>query len=839
VSVDRKKLTLLVLVVWAVAAVAAAQTSADPDPVQPPAGSAPVLRTIQIRFPKQRDVSAIEPQTYLYYIKTQPSRPSTGKWVMWSDELRQSLLEDYRRLWATSFLDDLTLSVEDRPYPNGVIGKHVIFDMEERPRVKIVDYVGSKEVESAKIDEKLREENITVRLDSFLDESVIRRVKAVVRGMLAEKGYHESTITHEVQPVSESSPKVVHLTFHIEQGPKYKIRNIDFIGNKAVSDRKLRKRMKETKALWWPVSMITGRGTYKETKYEEDAEKVQGYYRDQGFITTQIGNPEVKTLETSEDGQTRYIELRIPVMEGPRYKVGTFDFTENKVVKSAALKPLFKLKEGDYYNEQALRKGLEKARELYGSGGYWEFTGYPAFKRHDEADPNATAEERAAAAAQPAVVDVTMHLQEGEQFFVNRITFVGNTTTRDRVIRRELPIVENGIFNSESLKYGVKRLNQLGYFKQLEPNKGDAIKVEKTKDEKNKVDVTLHFEEQNRNQLQFGAGYSQLDGTFINGSFSTSNFLGLGETFSLGAQTGARSNNYQFGITEPYMFDRPVSAGVVLFTRKYDYLMSTGKVGYSEVRTGASVTGGYPVGRFTRLFGNYAYEVIDTAISKDLQTGAGDPLFNSYLDNGRNIESRTSPSLVYNTVDNPFTPRDGMRFTGTYEVAGGLLGGTVNYIRPDAELIIYRPMPWSRRMAIGVRGEAGYIKAYSDTKELPYYRKFFLGGENQIRGYNIRTVGPLNASNQALGGDKFLLFNAEYYIDIAGPVRFLLFHDAGQAWAEHQRYNLRDLRTSSGVELRVVMPVMNVPFRLIYAWNVYRDTFQPARTFKFAVGTTF
>lgn len=820
------------------AAVAIAQTPQEP--AQPPAGSPPVLRTIQIRFPKQGDVSAIEPQTYLYYIKTQPSRPSTGNWVLWSDDLRQGLIEDYRRLWSTNFLDDLTLSVEDRPYPNGVIGKHVIFDMEERPRVKIVDYVGSKEVESSKIDEKLREENITVRLDSFLDESTIRRVKAVVRGMLAEKGYHDSKVTHEVLPVSPSNPKIVHVTFHIDQGPKYKIRSIDFIGNKAIGDNTLRKKMKETKELWWPMSMIGGRGTYKETKYEEDAERVQGYYRDKGYITTTIGNPEVKTLETSADGETRFIELRVPVIEGPRYKVGTFDFAENKVVKSEALKHLFKVTPGEYYNEQALRKGLEKAREVYGSAGYWEFTGYPQFKRKDEVDPNATPEERAEAAKLPAVVDVTMHLQEGEQFFINRISFVGNTTTRDRVIRRELPLVENGVFNSEALKYGVKRLNQLGYFKQLEADRAsEAIKVEKTAGEKNKVDVTLRFEEQNRNQLQFGAGYSQLDGTFINGSFATSNFLGLGETFSVAAQTGRRANNYQFAVTEPYMFDRPVSAGVVLFTRKYDYLMSTGKVGYSEARTGVSLTGGYPVGRFTRFYGNYAYEVIDTAISKDLQTGAGDPLFNSYLDNGRNIESRTSPSLVYNTVDSPFNPRDGMRITATYEVAGGLLGGTVNYIRPDVEWILYRPMPWSRRMAIGLRGEAGYIKAYGDTKALPYYRKFFLGGENQIRGYNIRTVGPLNENNQALGGDKFLLFNAEYYIDIAGPVRFLLFHDAGQAFAEHERFNLRDLRTSSGAELRVVMPVMNVPFRLIYAWNVYRDTFQPARTFKFAVGTTF
>jgi outer membrane protein insertion porin family len=806
----------------------------------PPAGSSPVVYAILPCFEKQGGTSIVEPQTYLYYIQVQPSQPSRDKWVTYDTSTEQTIRQDFKRLWSTDFLDDLSIEVLDYPFANGVTGKVVVYHMEERQRVKIVDYVGTKQIEQTKIDEKLREENVQVRLDSFINDGVIRRVKNIIRTMLSEKGFLDSTITHEIKPMPGGT-KIVHLTFTINEGPKYIVRDIDFIGNKAVSDRKLKKRMKDTKERWL-FSFINGRGTYKETKYEEDAEKVQAYYRDKGFITTTVANPELRTLSTSEDGKTREITLLIPVTEGPRYKIGSFTFADNTVVKSEVLLPIFKLKAGDYYSEKDVRKGFEKARELYGSGGYWEFTGYPAFKRHDEVDPNASPEERAAAAARPAVVDVTMHLQEGEQFFVNRITFTGNTVTRDRVIRRELRLVENGIFNTEALKYSVKRLNQLGYFKPLEGN--EAIKVEKSPEEKNHVDVTLKLEEQNRNQLQFGAGYSELDGTFINGSYATSNFLGQGETFEVAMQVGARAKNYQFSVSEPYLFDRPISGGVTLFSRKYDYLSTLGTVGYSEVRTGFSVTGGMPMlflPSFGRLFTNYAYEVIDTAFDEELLDSAsggnpGDPIFGT-LDQGRHIESRISPTLVYNTVDNPFTPRKGMRITATYEVAGGLLGGTTNYLRPDAEVILY--IPHLRRTALGLRAQAGLIRPFGSTDILPYYRRFFLGGETQIRGVDIRTVGPMDSRNRALGGDKFLLFNAEYYFDVAGPVRLLAFHDAGQAYAEDQPFNLRELRTSSGFEARVVMPIMNVPLRFIYAWNFYRDTFQPARAFKFAVGSTF
>ena len=289
-----------------------------------------------------------------------------------------TIREDFRRLWNTNFLDNLWIEVNDYTFSNGVIGKMVTYNMEERQRVKIVDYVGSKKLETTKIDEKLKEANTQIRLDTFIDPGLVQKVETIVRDMMKEKGFQNAEVTHEIKEMP-GGPKLVHLTFHIDEGPKVKIKKITFIGNKAIGSGTLQKQMKENKPQWF-WSFISGRGTYQETKFDDDAEKVLEYYRDHGYFKANVGAPEIKVLGDSDDKKTRYIELRVPITEGNRYKVGEFTFAGNTVVKTDALKPMFALKEGEYYSEKVVRKGLEKAREVYGAGGYFEFTGYPDLK---------------------------------------------------------------------------------------------------------------------------------------------------------------------------------------------------------------------------------------------------------------------------------------------------------------------------------------------------------------------------------------------------------------------------------------------------------------------------
>jgi outer membrane protein insertion porin family len=787
-------------------------------------------------------VSVIDPQTYLYYIQTAASRSRDGVWVPYKEE---TVLEDFKRLWATNFLDNLSIEVKDAPYENGVIGKHIIYTLEERQRVKIVDYTGSKKLDQTKIDEKLKEENITIRLDSFIDPGLIRKVEGVVRGLLSEKGYQFAEVTHEIKPMP-GGPKLVHLSFVMNEGPKVRIREIDFVGNKAVSDGALRKQMKANKEEW-PFSFITGRGTFQEAKFEEDAEKVSEYYRNHGYVAARVGAPELKYLKDSSDGKTRYVQLRINVQEGGRYKVGNFTFDGNKVVKSEGLRSLFRLEEGEFYSEKRIRKGLETAREVYGQIGYWEFTGFPDLKPRDLVDPNAKPEEKPAGPIKTPdgapIVDVTMRMQEGEQYFVNRVTFVGNTTTRDNVVRREVRLLEGGVFNTEALKYSVKRINQLGYFKNLEGN--DAIKVEKTPGEKNKVDVTLTVEEQNRNQITFGAGVSQFEGFFGQLAFQTSNFLGRGESATFSVLAGRRARNYQVAFTEPFLFDRPITAGIDLFNRELEYLYA-----YTQASRGGNVTFGFPVADFSRMFMTYSLQQVRV---KDLNPIYLDPAVigrNPFLqdalllgENGQRTISQVTPSFVHNTIDNPIFPTRGRRYTLSVDYAG--LGGNVNFIKPRAEGVWM--FQHTRRTSLGLRGQVEYIKPRGSTRVLPIFERLFLGGEYSVRGYDIRSIGPRDPlTGIVIGGTKSLLFNAEYLITIAGPVRLVLFYDAGQVPLDRQDYAWDQFKTSTGAEIRFFMPVLNVPFRLIFAHNPQREgvldnNLEPAKkyTFKFAVGSTF
>jgi outer membrane protein insertion porin family len=838
----------------------------------PPAGSGPVLYTLAPCFQRQGGTSVVEAQTYLYYIQTRPSRPSAGVWVPWDESTEKTVVEDFRRLWATNFLDDLSIEVVDYPFSNGVVGKLLTYHMEERQRIKIVDYVGTKKLEQTKIDEKLKEEGIQVRLDSFIDPGLVRRIEGVVRGMLAEKGYLDGRVTHQLKPMS-GGPKTVHLTFEISEGPQYKIREIDFVGNQALSDGTLGRKMKTNKEQWF-LSFVTGRGTYLQDKFEEDAEKIVEHYRDKGYITARVGQPEVKTLEDSMDGRTRMVQLRVPVTEGNRYRVGNFEFAGNEVVKTEGLRPLFKLKEGQFYAEKNIRKGLEKAREVYGAGGYFEFTGFPDLKprdlpppdgeRPDASKPDASG---SAAPAGPPIVDVTMRMQEGKQYFVNRIVFVGNNTTRDNVIRREMRLFENGVFNTEALKYSVRRLNQLGYFKNLE---GDAIKVDKTPGADAKVDVTLKFEEQNRNQLTFGAGVSQYDGFFGQLSFQTANFLGRGETLTLGIMAGSRARNYQVAFTEPFLFDRPITAGVDIYKRELRYINQ-----FTQASTGMNFVFGYPLADFTRGFVSYSYENVNI---EDLNPLYNDPQFlqgNPFLadalligQGGTRKISKITPSVVHNTVDNPIFPTQGRRLTASMDFAG--LGGNVNFLKPRLEGVWY--IQQTRRLSLGMRAQFEYLRRYGSTEVVPIFERLVLGGEYSVRGFDLRSIGPRDPATQlVIGGNKSLLFNFEYLISIAGPVRLVLFFDAGQVpdfkpippqpldpvdlpiltptvpiGTEYEPFKWDQFKTSTGAEIRFFMPVLNVPFRLIFAANPSRDgvldnNLQPAKqfTFRFAVGSTF
>jgi outer membrane protein insertion porin family len=825
----RTKPVVCLVVCAALAWSAAGSATADED--------APRVEAVEVL-----NTQFLQKDTLLFYVSTKPGDLY--------DERR--LRDDFRRLWDTGFLDDLQIESRD-----GATGKIVTFRVSERKRVQIVDYRGSKSLTHTEIEDELKKRDVALKIDTFYDPAKARRVEGVIKQMLDDKGRPFAKVTHEAKAIGGAGEQV---SFVVDEGPKVKIKAITFDGNHAFTGGTLRHHMKKIKAAgFWNLSWLGGKSTYTEGKWtggEDDPRGEQGrledFYLDHGYVQIQVGKPRIGYAD-GEAGlfkkkPVKWMTLDIPVTEGPQYRVGEVKFEGLTVLKESFVRPLFKVEPGDIYDEGRLKKGFDKLRDLYGSVGYFQWTGAPRKKPDPER----------------RVVDVTLAMEEDKRYFVGRINFTGNESTRDKVIRREIYMNEGEVFNTEALKQSIRRVNQLGYFKPME----GAPSLQPNGKHDDQIDVTFKVEEQNRNQFTFGGGVSGLEGAFLNASFQTANFLGAGDTVTLSAQTGRRTKNYQIAITKPYVFDRPITAGIDLFIRKITYLSQLNFVGYTQQDQGGSLTTGFAVGRFSRASMGYSYQVIDlvtldasalqnlgygtTAIptrdamadvlagnfspvtTPDATTAANLALFGP---TGRRYESGVTPSYLRNTVDNPFMPRSGTRVSTSFQVVGGPFGGTVSYYRPTLELVGYRPI--RKRMALGVRGDLGYIRSFGTTGQIPYYLRYFLGGETQIRGLDVRTVSPRNATGAAIGGNKYMLFNAEYYFDIFGPLRFLLFFDAGQAYTEGEGLYWRTMRNSTGAELRFQMPVLNVPFRLIYAINPNRDTFQPKTAFKFAVGTTF
>ena len=469
-------------------------------------------------------------------------------------------------------------------------------------------------------------------------------------------------------------------------------------------------------------------------------------------------------------------------------------------MKTEALRPLFKLETGEYYSQKEIRKGFQKAQEMYGAGGYMEFTGYPDSKPRDDPNP-AEPEAPAALAAEPPkpagppTVDVTLRMQEGKQYFVNRIVFAGNTTTRDNVIRREMRLYENGVFNTEALKYSIRRLNQLGYFKALEGPPKD-VNVDKTAMPGHKVDVRLKLEEQNRNQLTFGAGVSQFEGFFGQLSFQTANFLGRGESLTVAVQAGSRAQNYYARVhravpvrpqhhrrLEPVQergpLHRPVHAAV---DRRRPHVRVSARqrlhadVRELQLRAGAgqrdqrdllrsAPAGAKPVPARLAPAERRELRIRRGHLDRDQSADGGADYRGDRRRRPERIISKVVPSLVYNTVDQPIFPTTGKRLTASFDLAG--LGGNTNFYKPTFEGVVVPGQ--NARMSFGMRGQFEYIRTFGSTTRSADLREAVPRRRVQrprLRHSHDRPAG--SETGLVLGGNKSLLFNVEQIITSPG-----------------------------------------------------------------------
>jgi len=554
---------------------------------------------------------------------------------------------------------------------------------------------------------------------------------------------------------------------------------------------------------------VAGKDTYKQNKVAEDVEAIKKKYQESGYMEATVGLPRVEDFEKSTVymSKQKMVRLVYPVNPGYLYRVGEIKIEGNKAFAAKGLRSMVKLRPGDVYSAKLREKTIEDMSELYRNFGYLYMNITPV----ENLDPKSK------------LVNVTFNIYEGDIVYLNRLEFRGNNYTKDKVIRREMLLIEGERFSLARFKDSLLRIKQLGL---VEVDKDPEFKPRS--DDPSKLDLVVNVKELQRNNIQLSAGYSGYDGAFIAFSYSTVNFLGAGENLEFMVQTGRRIRNYSFGFTEPYLFDMPITAGFNIYDRYYDYSMYGL---YTQKARGIDLTLGARVFGYWRANATYTIQRINMSYP---QNSSYQAMYGAY---GTYFESSITPMLFRSTIDSPLTPSRGTMYSGMVKLAGGILGGDINIIKPTLEFAHYQP--FIAKHVIGVHAQVQWVMPFQNSM-IPYWERSFLGGERSIRGYEVYTIGPRNEQGVNMGGEKSFFANVEYIIPIGGPVWAILFYDVGNSMLRSQSFSIHDLYSSTGVEARIFVPALRVPFRLIFAYN-NRPVFvnQNNFAFRFAVGTTF
>lgn len=785
------------------------------DITQPSAASGRTIEAIEFR-----GLKALPEDTLRYYLGIEPGQALN----------EETLNRNIKQLWDRGLVDDV--AVESIPTPAGV---RLVITVQERPTLRSIEYEGLKRISKTDLQDKLTTQRVRVREGEPLSLGELQRVKTLIEEMYAEKGYRFATAQYSVTDLGPNEKKVV---FTVDEGNRVRISDIGFEGNTVFNDLRLRWSMKKTKETGL-ITRFNKKDIYDPAKLQEDLDNIRDLYKGAGYKNVVIGDPKVEVRAenpnaTDPKDQKRRMFLTIPIEEGERWKFGQVTIEGNEIYKDEALLRAFEHKTGGWLRSKVIDDGVKQINDLYHNTGY-------IFAR---VEPELVEREG-------RVADVVVHVREGDQFKVGRIEFQGNDRTKDKVLRRELRLYEGGLMNVTAIRNSVLKVNQLGYFKL---NEEDPVEID-TDTEQKKVNLVFKGDEADRTELQFGGGWSEFDGFFGQFAVNTKNFLGRGEQVGVSVQTGRLRDFFDVSYYVPWFLDKPQSIGLRAYDQSLQYDLGTNAERFMRDSKGAVLT----YGRNFRLFQSASLSYNNSRYNDETRVVVAAPLPGQPpLPDGikpgdiitqtlRINNSSLRPAYVFDSRDNPFEPTRGRRLSLAVEYAGGFLGGDNQFLRPELTFSMFQPVSnYPTRTLVALNVEGGLIDPFGKN-ELSPLERFFLGGENSIRGHRFRSIflrddkgQPLrDRFNNVLGGESYAQINLEYHFLLGGPFRLLLFADAGNVFGGSQSFDLSNLRTTAGVELRVFLPVFGAPLRFIYARNLDplpQDNFED---FQFSIGTSF
>ncbi len=686
--------------------------------------------------------------------------------------------EDLRSIFGLGYFSDVQVDIKATPK-----GQEIIFIVMEKPAVKEILISGNQKVKPDDIKEK-----ITLTPRSILNLEKVKENGEQIRKLYFSKGYYGVKVDHKIDYL-ETNEAVI--TFQIEEGVKGQIKKIVFKGNKKIKSSDLKKIMQTKQRNIF--SIITKTGILDEDILKNDIQMLTAYYIDHGYLDVKISEPEINLQDPKK------IQIEIEISEGPQYRIGEIDFKGDVLTTKEDLFRSIKLKRNAIYSTSAIRKDIGSLTEKFADRGY----------AHVEISPLTTTDEN------NLLVHLTFEIEKKKQVFFEKIQIVGNTKTRDKVIRRELRVAEEELYSVTGLSKSKDRLKRTGYFKEVEftDSRGSA---------EEKMNLEVKVEEAPTGALSLGIGYSSIENVVGQASISDRNLFGLGYHGILKFKLGSETSDLRFSFTDPYFLGYNFAAGIDLYHENHEFdTYSYGIVG-GGLRFGKELTETLRTDATYKLEKVKVYDVTIDA-SRFIKEQEGEK-----------TTSALSLSLSMDTRNDYYNPTKGARHSLSLTNAGGILGGDNYFIKGVADTSWFFPLPL--KTVLNLRGRVGFVEPYGGRK-VPIYEKFYVGGLHTLRGFEYGMAGPFDANKEPLGSKKMVSFQSELIFPISREIglKGAVFWDVGKGFDKFK--DITPLKTGVGVGIRWFSPFG--PIHLDFGINPNPKPGEKGKVFDFTMGTVY
>ncbi|HEX9604812.1 MAG TPA: outer membrane protein assembly factor BamA [Myxococcales bacterium] len=723
---------------------------------------------------------------------------------------RRKLKEVLLAVWKMGYFNDVKLDVSAVPPPG--VGYQLTVLVSEKPAVRDIKLEGNEELSRDDL-----KETFEIKQFQILDAEAVRRTAKKMQEKYVEKGYFLAEVTWRLDPLPNNEVDVV---FIINEHAKVTVKEIRFVGNRAIRTDELKGAMITQEGTFW--SFLSSAGTYREDAFARDEYVLQGLYYDRGYLYVKFGKA---AIELSPD--RRFIFITIPIEEGDPYDIAKIDASGDLLEPKEKLLKLVETRPGARFSKTILQRDLQVLADVYKDKGYAYANVTPDTDVH----------------AENKTVDINFAFQKGNLVTIEKIEVTGNNKTRDKVIRREMRISEGDLYSGTGIRLSKARITALGYFDSVEINTRRG-----STDDKMVLEVTV--KEKLTGTFQLGFGFTGGESFFGQAQLSQNNLLGYGHTASLSFQISSLRQLFQLSYLDPYFLDTAWTASVDLYRSE---LLFTG---FNRQAIGGALTTGYEIFEDFRFFGTYTLEGVDV-----IPNGTTALQLRNQFTAGRTSSVRFS--FNYDKRDNRLFPTNGHLESASAEFATSLIGSQNLFQRYRLIERRYRPLFWG--LVAKVNLSIGYIRSTEPlSRPISISEKFFAGGINSIRGYTLRSISPTKkilASRDpdagildyAVGGNKELLTNWEIEFPIveSAGIRGVVFYDMGNVFGENENFFQSNQRPdangkgtlplglfhSTGFGVRWFSPLG--PLRFEVGFPLTRRPIDDPYLFEFTIGNFF